>query len=157
MNSIVKKILGLSLTAALLGTGFAGCKDDTSEGTSADKAMGRYLEEEAATPEGIVGVMDMRKLEDGRIRLLGMEESGFFQIWDSRDEGTTWEKAVELTKDTFGDENEVWLSAGAIAPSGEGFLIGYDLDASSATHYYHVTEQGNIQAVSYTHLRAHET
>ncbi len=39
MNSIVKKILGLSLTAALLGTGFAGCKDDTSEGTSADKAM----------------------------------------------------------------------------------------------------------------------
>ncbi len=51
-----------------------------------------------------------------------MEESGFwewrnpfFQIWDSRDEGTTWEKAVELTKDTFGDENEVWLSAGAIA------------------------------------------
>lgn len=148
MNSIVKKILGLSLTAALLGTGFAGCKDDTSEGTSADKAMGRYLEEEAATPEGIVGVMDMRKLEDGRIRLLGMEESGFFQIWDSRDEGTTWEKAVELTKDTFGDENEVWLSAGAIAPSGEGFLIGYDLDASSATHYYHVTEQGNIQEVS---------
>ena len=33
MNSIVKKILGLSLTAALLGTGFAGCKDDTSCGT----------------------------------------------------------------------------------------------------------------------------
>lgn len=55
---------------------------------------------------------------------------------------------MELTKDTFGDENEVWLSAGAIAPSGEGFLIGYDLDASSATHYYHVTEQGNIQEVS---------
>lgn len=147
MNSIVKKILGFSMTAALLGTGFTGCKDAASEETSADKAMGRYLEEETAIPEGIQGVMDMRKLEDGRIRLLGTEESGNFQIWDSKDEGTTWKKAVELPEDTFGDENGVWINGGAISPSGEGFLIGYALDASSTVHYYHMTEQGEIQEV----------
>lgn len=147
MNSIVKKILGFSMTAALLGTGFTGCKDAASEETSADKAMGRYLEEETAIPEGIQGVMDMRKLEDGRIRLLGTEESGNFQIWDSKDEGTTWKKAVELPEDTFGDENGIWINGGAISPSGEGFLIGYALDASSTAHYYHMTEQGEIQEV----------
>lgn len=66
-------------------------------------AMGRYLEQELDTPD--IMISDIARLEDGTIRLLGLdipeseEDSSSYTIWDSTDGGETWEQAAVLPEE----------------------------------------------------------
>lgn len=153
MNSTVKHFIGFSLSAILAVTGLSGCasggKDDSKreEESASGNGMGRYLEEEAAMPEELSDMIDLVKMKDGRLRILGSKESGGFQIWDSDYEGDTWEKTAELPKDTVGEGADVWISQGALSSEGDGFLIGYAREDGSSC-YYHMTEQGELTELS---------
>lgn len=153
MNSTVKRLIGFSLSAVLAVSGLAGCASGGKDGgkgdgeSASENGMGRYLEEEISLPEDFSDMIDLVKMEDGRLWMLGSKESGGFQIWDSRDEGDTWEKATELPEDTFGEEAGIWLSQGALSPKGDGFLMGYAQEDGS-NRYYHMTDQGEMAELS---------
>lgn len=151
MKAYWKRILSVSVAAGLLVAALAGCQgkegtDGTSgsDGAAEGQAMGRYLEEEVPLPEGMMTVLDMVKMENGSIRLLGGNEGGVYELWDSEDSGASWEKAGELPGDIFGEE-KVWISEAALSPSGEGFLCGYGEDVNMS--YYHMTAQAEVSEV----------
>lgn len=140
-----KKILSAAVAAGLAVAALAGCQGKgESDSAAGGQAMGRYVEEEVSLPEGIMTVLDMVKMEDGKLRLFGSDENGLYTLWDSGDNGASWEKAGELPADTFGDEG-VWFSAAALSPSGEGFLCGYGEDTNMC--YYHMTAQAEMSQI----------
>lgn len=151
MKLTVKRFMGFSLATILAVTGFAGCtsgkKEDGGAEGEAASGMGRYLEEETNLPEGLAGMIDLVKLEDGRLRMLGWKEPGDFYLWDSADEGDSWEEAAMLPDDLVGGKSDVWIGQGALSPQGDGFLMGYAQEDGSSC-YYHMTEQGELTEVS---------
>lgn len=123
-----KKITALALAGILLTSALAGCKKDGADSEGAkengneDTAMGLYLEEELALPEGIGAIDDMVLMEDGSLRVAARGEQGSMLI-KSSDQGTTWESeelpAILSSEETQGMEVETYLS-----PQGEIALMG---------------------------------
>lgn len=155
MKAFWKRTLSVLAAAGLIAAALAGCqgKDggssangegDGTDFSSGGQAMGRYLEEETAMPEGLVTPLDMVKLQDGKVRILGMDENGKYLRWDSGDGGESWEKTGELPEDKFG-ENGIWLGDAALSPTGEGFLCSYGEDGSMS--YYYMTAQMQTEEV----------
>ena len=64
--------------------------------------MGRYTESEIMLPEE-AQVQDIVRMEDGRLRIVGMSmdtsEAGSWKLWDSTDGGKTWEEAAKLPEE----------------------------------------------------------
>ena len=153
MKACWKKVSSVSVALALVLTAMTGCQgsgtagDGEKSGTdsaSGGQAMGRYLEEEAALPEEAAMVLDMVRLKDGKVRILGMEESGAYSVWDSADNGENWETAGELPADSFG-ETGIWIGQAALSPSGEGFLCEYTDDGGM--NYYYMTAKLQVEEV----------
>lgn len=155
MKTFWKRALSVSAAVSLVIGALAGCRGKDSpmagsgEGSGTDsgaagQAMGRYIEEETALPEGMALVLDMVKMTDGKVRILGMEESGSYALWDSADSGESWEKAGNLPEDMFG-ENGTFLGEAVLSPTGEGFLCSYEEDGSMG--YYHMTAQMQTEEV----------
>lgn len=135
-----KKVLAL-LTASVLSIaalgGCAGSGEDAKEGTQGQAsqnngedgaenggktqnaeqtaAMGRYMESEISLPEGMAQINDGKVLEDGKIRILGMTETGS-GVWESADEGATWSQPYAWPEELAGDSKVI--ICGAIADDG---------------------------------------
>lgn len=148
MKKIRKKALSLSLAAVLAVTALGGCsgKGDGAQesiGTSGGQAMGRYLEEEVSLPEEMEEALDITRLRDGKIRVLGCDTEMAYKVWDSADGGTTWEKKGEFTGDA--DEEAIYLMDAALSPAGEAFMIGYKGETQSCIY---MTDQAQFQEVN---------
>lgn len=91
-----------------------------NETQSSDAAMGRYMESEIAMPEGVYGFHDVRQLNDGTLRAVLMEDNNHYGVWDSKDNGQTWEKINDLEALQLG-ENE-YVSHAAVSPEGTVFV-----------------------------------
>lgn len=107
----LKRAAGILLSVTLILGSLAGCggKENgggNEGGTSAgenggedgggEQAMGRFLEEDVELPIMFGNIYDMKKLEDGTIRIIGKNaDDNMETVWDSKDAGATWEKAFD--------------------------------------------------------------
>lgn len=81
------------------GNGTAGGNTDgtNTEAGSGERARGRFLEEEVDTGEVFREIYDMKKLEDGTLRIIALsEDDGQYGAWDSKDQGVSWKKAYNF-------------------------------------------------------------
>lgn len=126
---VLGRILAGTLAAVLL-LGMAGCRDKSEE--KKDVAMGRYLEEELSLPEGAMGIIDAKKLSDGRLALLGYGEGYLTRYWISPDDGETWEEQGDMPGELgLGEDGNTAMSLGSIREDGAVFCIVSTYDQSS--------------------------
>ncbi len=110
-----QKMAWVLFSAALVVTVFAGCRekgtvgdiDGVADGAvneasgiieavdGGGKAMGRYMEEELSLPANFSSIDDMKRLEDGSVRMVGRSE-GKESVWESKDSGVSWEKLYDF-------------------------------------------------------------
>lgn len=114
MKKLMKR--GTALLLAVMLLALAGCGSKDSPGNesseienkedkkeSESNAKGRYMESDLTLPEGLWSVLDMAKLEDGSIGILG-EEGAFV----SKDGGETWEQKDTYLPDNLGEGTYVY-------------------------------------------------
>jgi len=106
-HKALKRTAGFLLSLFLVCGSFAGCSgkdqagtgtaDGTAEKNNKETAMGRFLEEEIDTGIAFGNIYDMKKLEDGTLRIIGSNgDDGKDGVWDSKDQGVSWEKTYDF-------------------------------------------------------------
>ena len=116
----LKRTAGILLSAVLLLGSLAGCSGkenvepgaspqgngNSTEGEGGEQAMGRFLEDDVKLPIVFNDIFDMRKLEDGTIRVIGNNgDDGSKTVWDSKDSGVNWEKAFDIPAELEDGDN----------------------------------------------------
>lgn len=152
MKEIIKKVLGLSLAAALSISTLAGCTIGNSDNSGGGakgtntSAMGRYLEEEMKLPQGMSKLINMNTLTDGRVRMLAADDENKSVIWDSKDAGSTWSKVSSLPEEM--EKNQSQIIASAVSSSGEVALtvMGRTADTGEASTDYWITDKNGTAA-----------
>lgn len=126
-HKLLKRAAGLLLSAVLVCTSLAGCSQKSGEeaqspapggstagaseqtggdGADGERAMGRFLEEEVDTTVVFGNIYDMKKMEDGSIRIIGSDgDIGIKCAWESKDSGKTWEKLFEFPAEIQDSDN----------------------------------------------------
>lgn len=119
MNKLGRKIIAGALTISMLALtacsgGNTDSDSDTTSGTGAtdkqtnteasDGAKGRYLEEEIALPEEAMGILTMKQLDNGTIRVIT-----YTGIYDSTDGGATF-NYVEESAAIWGEDGYVQIA-----------------------------------------------
>lgn len=122
-----KASLIIILTFLFLLTFFNGCNNSNKK--TEDK-KGSYIEEDYSMPEDIFNVTDMKKLDNGKIGLLGMtgyKEDSFEMIklkyYESKDEGKTWSE-VDINFSEKNGEKFISYDNGIITKDGN-FILNY--------------------------------
>lgn len=122
-----KTLLIIMLTFLFSITLFSGCTDDNKK--TEDK-KGSYIEEDYSMPEDIFNVTDMKKLDNGKIGLLGMtgyKENSFevikLKYYESKDEGKTWSE-VDIDFPEKNGEKFISYNNGVITKDGS-FILNY--------------------------------
>ncbi len=114
--------------------------DGTENGRDAadggEQAMGRFMEEEAALPCEMGEIYDIRKLDDGTVRLIGSDGNGAKSAWDSADGGASWEKAYDFPEELFG-KDQGYVGYAALSADGRAACAFND------------TADGKLHAVFY--------
>ena len=89
------------------GDSAGGASDGSANGTEA--AMGRFLEEEIESAILFANIFDMKRMDDGTIRLIGNDaDQGKLCVWDSKDAGQSWEM-VMLTMPPYPmEDSQLW-------------------------------------------------
>lgn len=133
---ILKRMAGVVMAAMLLTTFLTGCstngteQSDGSNGTDQGNkteaaAMGRYLEEDIELPEGIDHIQALCEMEDGSLRLAGLGEEGGGGVWDTGDQGKTWNKVFDYPKELKVSDTK-YVSSVALSPKGGAAAIMMD-------------------------------
>ncbi|MDD3796847.1 MAG: extracellular solute-binding protein, partial [Lachnospiraceae bacterium] len=89
-----------------------------------EAAMGRYLESEITLPENFY-LQDVLGTADGRLQVIGTDENGMIGIWDSSDEGATWEETATLPE----EYQDQYFTELKLNPSGGG--VGVEMVSSA--------------------------
>lgn len=113
------RMICILLSAVLVFTILAGCEkkgtSGSSGGTGGDdsggRAMGRYMEEELSLPAEFSSIYDMKKLEDGSIRIAGCSEDRE-SVWETKDLGISWEKVYDFPEELQDDVRDTAVSSG---------------------------------------------
>lgn len=122
-----KASLIIILTFLFSITLFNGCNNSNKK--TEDK-KGSYIEEDYSMPEDIFNVTDMKKLDNGKIGLLGMtgyKEDSFeiikLKYYESKDEGKTWSE-VDINFPEKNGEKFISYDNGIITKDGN-FILNY--------------------------------
>lgn len=126
-----RRALGTLLAASLLCVSLIGCskgevgKEGGADGQgngaqpTGEQAMGRFLEEEVDTGVVFGNIYDMKKLEDGNLRIVGSNgDNGSSGVWESADGGKTWKNIYDLPAEVQDQENG-WMNYAVISPGGQ--------------------------------------
>ena len=147
----LKRTAGILLSAVLLLGSLAGCSGkenvepgaspqgtgNSTEGEGGEQAMGRFLEDDVKLPIVFSDIFDMRKLEDGTIRVIGNNgDDGSKTVWDSKDSGVNWEKAFDIPAELEDGENG-YVDGAALSPNGQSVWL------------YNKVADGGVQCVLY--------
>lgn len=135
--------------------GFTGCgkeavssskSDENGKKASEEKAMGRYLEEELAVPEGCSQIIAMELLENGTMRLVYFTEDGV-QVSDSKDKGKTWETPKSMREMAKADDSLEFGSSVAIAKDGGIFTTFLEMqdEENYVLHYFYISPTGEAK------------
>ena len=155
----IKQITAILLLAFLICATLAGCGKEGQEGTSGaagqntngtkteaintenggkESAMGRFLEEEIDTGIVFGTIYDMKKLEDGTLRIIGSNgDDGSKGAWDSKDQGASWEKAYDFPTE-LQDSDQGYSDRAALSSDGQAVCA-----------YNQIQKGGGILAVLY--------
>lgn len=155
-----KRALGTLLAAILICVSFAGCSkggddkdssgDSQGKGTQSagEQAVGRFLEEELDTGVVFGKIYDLRKLEDGSLRIVGADrENENAGVWESSDAGKTWKNIYNLPAEVQ-KSSHLWLAA--LSPSGQ-IVCAVDKYISGEAHLvlYLVDKEGKANEMSF--------
>lgn len=106
-------------------------------------ASGRYLETDVNLPEtqGRLELYDIKRLDDGKLRLLGSDEENGMSAWDSADGGDTWELAASLPQ----EYENLYFTEATLRADGGGAGLAMENLGSSEEQYCFVSfdAQGN--------------
>ncbi len=161
---ILKRGAGILLSAVLILGSLAGCgKTDNgavgNEGNSqtgekveegGEQALGRFLEEDVTLPIVFSSIYDMRKLEDGTIRIIGKNaDDGKETVWDSKDSGVNWEKAFDAPGELQDEENG-YIDYAALSLDGQSVWV-YNRIAEGGIKpiLYLVSSEGSIGQIPF--------
>ena len=154
----LKQLLSVSTAAclAIAGTGsLTGCGSGESKNSSQEnagstagtdgnasgeaKAMGRYLEEGLAVPDGCMEIASLQILEDGSMEMIARNSDYDLALYKSSDQGQTWDAGENLAG-LFGVEGVSFYKA---ALGKDGSIVGGVLiesedenDAVNMDYYY---------------------
>ena len=105
------------------GDSAGGASDGSANGTEA--AMGRFLEEEIESAILFANIFDMKRMDDGTIRLIGNDaDQGKLCVWDSKDAGQSWEKAFALS-DELQENGDGYVDYAALSNGGQS-IVAYN-------------------------------
>lgn len=153
----LKCMMVLLLAVLVLGA-ISGCsgqgKNQTGNGgqdgsvqDSGEQAKGRFLEDEVDTGVAFDNILDIKKLEDGTIRIVG--HAGNFGVWDSKDQGGTWEKAYDLPAEVQ-DQGNTYLAQAAISGEGQTVCVVKEItDDSPDSALYLVNKDGRADRIPF--------
>lgn len=136
-------------------TGFTGCgkeavssskSDENEEKASEEKAMGRYLEEDLAVPEGCTQIAAMELLENETLRLVYFTADGV-QVSDSKDKGKTWETPKSIREMAKADDSLEFGSSVAIAKDGGIFTTFLEMqdEENYILRYFYIFPTGEVK------------
>lgn len=162
-----KRATGALLAAVLICVSLAGCsKGGTGSNGNEDgagsqgngtepageQAMGRFLEEEVDTGVVFSNIYDMKKMEDGSLRIVGTNgDNGNSGVWTSTDGGKTWVSVYDLPAEVQ-DEEKGWMDYAAISPSGQVVCAFNEIiSGSSGVHpvLYLLDQDGKANKMSF--------
>lgn len=86
-----------------------------------EAARGRYLESDAAIPEGVFP-RDIERMEDGSLSMIGQlmaEDTDGYAVYNSTDGGASWEEQYTIL---YGDETAYWSDV-KLSPKGGGAAL----------------------------------
>lgn len=146
--------MGVCVAAGSIA-GFTGCgkeavssskSDENGKKASEEKAMGRYLEEELAVPEGCSQIIAMELLENETMRLVYFTEDGV-QVSDSKDRGKTWEAPKNMRELAKADDNLEFGSSVALAKDGGIFTTFLEMqdEENYVLHYFYISPTGEAK------------
>lgn len=95
-----------------------------------EAARGRYLESDAAVPEGVFP-RDIERMEDGSLSLVGEvtgEGTGSYAVYKSTDGGVSWEEQYTMA---YGSETAYWAEV-KLSPKGGGAAIVLEESGSAS-------------------------
>ncbi len=163
-----RRTIGTLLAAAMICASLAGCSKGGAAGTGKDsgtgggdsqgngtesageQAMGRFLEEELDTGVVFGNIYDMKKLDDGSLRIIGTnEDNGNSGVWDSADGGKTWQSVYDLP-DEMQNSEKGWMDYAAISPGGQ-VVCAFNEDVSGGVHpvLYLMDKEGKADKMSF--------
>lgn len=160
----LKRTAGILLSAVLLLGSLAGCSGkenvepgdipqgtgNSTEGEGGEQAMGRFLEDDVKLPIVFSDIFDMRKLEDGTIRVIGNNgDDGSKTVWDSKDSGVNWEKAFDIPAELEDGENG-YVDGAALSPNGQSvWLYNKVADGGVRCVLYLLDQNGGLAEVPF--------
>ena len=134
--------------------GFTGCgkepvssqADEGGKKDTEEKAMGRYLEEDLAVPEGGSQIIEMVVLENETLRLVYFTADGV-QVSDSKDKGKTWESPQNIRELAKVDDSLEFGSSAAIAKDGGIFTTFLEMqdEENYILHYFYISPSGEVK------------
>lgn len=130
--------------------GDSGSPGDADNGGSGEKAMGRFLEEEVGGSTLFCNIFDMKKMEDGTVRLLGEDaDKNCMGVWDSKDAGKDWELAFEIPRELEGKEG--YVDYAALSAGGQA-VMAYNQAAEGkgvVSVLYLLDKEGNASRIPF--------
>lgn len=155
----MRRMTGLLLAAVMVIAGFTGCSGKGGEngvnstgnasGDNKESAMGRFLEEDVDTGITFANIFDLRKLEDGSIRLLGVDaDSGLKGAWDSKDGGKSWVKAYDFPEEVA-DSADGYTDHAVLSSDGRAVCAFNNLSEDIVQDLYLLDKEGNASKIPY--------
>lgn len=147
----VQGLTGILLSAVLILGSLAGCSkkessgnvDGTADDMDGGRAMGRYIEEEVILPVRFSDIYDMKKMEDGSIRLAGCSEERK-SMWESKDSGNSWEKVYD-----FPEEIQDHVRYAVVSPDGRT-ACAYDGDEKMREEFCLLEQDGTLASIPFS-------
>lgn len=165
MKHRIKRIMSALLAVILVMGSLAGCSEDSSSGSgngkggsgqsgsaqdTGEQAMGRFLEDELDTGVVFGDIYDMKKLEDGSLRIVGTNgDDGSKSVWESKDAGKTWEKACDFPEE-LQKEDDGYIEYASLSSDGQ-VVCGFNkiADGGIKAELYLLDKQGNASRIPF--------
>ena len=134
-----RRVIALSLVAifiiSILGDCAKGSNEtsDAKEANDTESAMGRYLGEEIALPEGVKRILDIQLMNDGNISGIMGTDEGQMAIWTTSDYGQTWNEQYDLS---VGDTETEFISDATMCKDGSVLYILFKMAGTTISEEY---------------------
>ncbi len=158
-----KRVIGALLAVVLICASFSGCAKSgagangdagdaagSSTQASGQQALGCFQEEELDTGVVFSNIYDMKKLEDGSLRIVGTDGgNGISGVWESKDGGKTWGSVYELP-DQVQNSKKGWMEYAAISPGGQ-VVCAFNENTSDGARpvFWLVDKEGKANKMSF--------
>lgn len=138
MKKYITVVILLCLMTGILLTSCSSGQKQTETGS--------WQEHEVKLPEGVHGIFDIRLMENGTVRIAGLDDAGTTgTVWDSDDEGKSWRHVSTFTKNIRMNQADGITTeiSGYLSPRNQVFCVAAEWeDGNDFTHKerYYIVE-----------------